>query len=83
MPIAVDIADRLYDYSDEEKAAEAIAEFQAETGLTDEAVIAMWDGPRSVSRDELERRVFEAVDSNGSAKRASQNVPSGLTLQAC
>jgi len=80
MAIAVDIADRLYDYTDEEKAADAVAEFQSDLGISDDAVIALWMGPRCQSRDELERKVFDAVDDNGSVARAKNSIPDGITL---
>jgi hypothetical protein len=80
MTVAVDIADRQYDYTDEEKAAEAIASFQAETGLSDEAVLALWADERSAERVVLERRIFDAVDLNGTAKRAQETVPADITL---
>lgn len=81
MPITVDIADRLYDYTDEEKAAEVVAEFQAETGLDDAAVIALWQEEKNPQRAELDRRIIEAVDSNGSVRRARDNVPAYITLE--
>lgn len=80
MTVAVDIADRQYDYTDEAKAAEAIAEFQAETGLNDEAVLALWADERRPERATLERRIFDAVDLNGSARRARESVPSEISL---
>lgn len=80
MPIIVDIADRLFDYTDEEKAAEAIAEFQAETGLNDGAVIALWADERNPTRAELERRIFDAVEANGTVKRAEETIPNGVCL---
>jgi hypothetical protein len=80
MTIAVDIADRQYDYTDEEKAAETIAAFQAEAGLSDEAVLALWADEGNPERNKLERRIYEAVDLNGSAKRAQETVPADITL---
>ena len=80
MAVSVDIADRLYDYTDEEKAAEAIAEFQASTGLDDEAVIALWVDEKNPNRAELEKLIFEAVDANGTVKRAREHVPGGVNL---
>lgn len=80
MTIAVDIADRQYDYTDEEKAAETIAAFQAETGLSDEAVLALWGDEGSQERSDLERRIIDAVDLNGSARRAQETVPAGIIL---
>ncbi|WAC49800.1 hypothetical protein OVA03_07845 [Asticcacaulis sp. SL142] len=80
MGVSVDIADRLYDYTDEEKAAEAVSEFQFETGLSDAEVVALWDIDADPRRNELERRIFEAVDANGSVKRAQESVPGGVAL---
>ena len=80
MVISVDIADRLYDYTDEEKAAEAVADFQDQNQLGDEDIVTLWTGPADPKRDELERRLFEAVDKNGSAARAATSVPNGITL---
>lgn len=80
MTIAVDIGDRLYDYTDEEKAADAVGKFQAETGLDDAAIIALWDSAGDPRRAELERRIFKAVDENGSVKRAQESVPGDIVL---
>ena len=80
MAISVDIADRLYDYTDEEKAAEAVAEFQTSSGLDDEAVVALWANEEEPLRRELERRIFDAVDANGSIKRAQETIPVCITL---
>ncbi len=80
MAIEVDIADRLYDYTDEEKAAEVIADFQSETGFDDEAVLAVWNDASNPRRAELERRIFEAIDANGSAKRAAESIPNVISL---
>lgn len=80
MSIAVDIADRLYDYTDEERAADAVAVYQNELSLDDKAVLAIWENEADPRRFELERRIFEAVDLNGSAKRAAENVPGGISL---
>ena len=80
MTISVDIADRLYDYTDEEVAAEAVAAFQFETGLNDDAVITLWSHESDPRYRELEKRIIDAVDSNGSVKRAQENVPGGISL---
>ncbi len=80
MTILVDIADRLYDYSDEEKAAEAVALFQIERNLDDVAIVAIWADDTDPRRASLEAAIFGAVDSNGSAKRAQNNVPAGVEL---
>jgi hypothetical protein len=80
MTISVDIADRLYDYSDEEKAAVAVAAFQDEMKLDDEAIVALWDDEKDARRNELEKRIFDAVDGNGSAKRAEETIPDGVSL---
>ena len=80
MSIQVDIADRLYDYTDEEKAAEALAEYQETTGLPDVDIIAIWGNESDPRRAALERIIFDAVDANGSVKRAEENIPNGITL---
>ena len=80
MAISVDIADRLYDYTDEEKAAEAVSEFQAAMGLDDSGVLALWESVANPQRNELERLIFEAIDKNGSAKRQRESIPGGLSL---
>lgn len=82
MAIVVDIADRQFDYTDEEKAAEAIAGYQAETGLSDADVVSLWADVSNANRSELERRIFDAVDANGSARRARETVPAGVSLIA-
>lgn len=80
MAILVDIADRLYDYTDEEKAAEAIAEFQENEGLSDDQILAVWrDGDHPLHL-RLEKVIFDAVDANGSVKRARESIPNGITL---
>ena len=80
MPIAVDIADRLYDYTDEEKAAEAVAIFQDQYDLDDDAVVALWANPNDPMRPVLEKQIFDAVDANGSVRRARESVPSEICL---
>ena len=80
MTIQVDIADRLYDYTDEEKAAEAVAEFQVLKGLDDLSLVTVWENEGSPLRNQLERMIFDAVDSNGTAKRAAESVPGGISL---
>lgn len=80
MSVCVDIADRLYDYTDEEKASEVVAEFQAQYDLDDSAVVAIWADSADPRRSELEKLIFDAVDKNGSAKRARDNVPGGIEL---
>ena len=80
MVVAVDIADRMYDYSDEEKAAEAVAYYQDKSGLDDEAIVALWDNKSDPRRIDLEKRIFDAVDANGTAKRAAESIPNGITL---
>jgi len=80
MAISVDIADRLYDYTDEETAVAAIAQFQTSVGLDDDAVVALWATENDPRRGELEKRIFEAVDANGSVKRAEDAAPSSITL---
>ncbi len=80
MPITVDIADRLYDYTDEEAAAEAVAIFQDQHGLDDGAVVALWGSANDPTRAMLEKQIFDAVDANGSAKRAQECVPAGVSL---
>ncbi|CAL4867006.1 hypothetical protein MMA231_01255 [Asticcacaulis sp. MM231] len=80
MTVVVDIEDRQYDYTDEEKAAQVVADFQAETGLGDEFVIDLWNSDSTPQRSLLEQRIIAAVDLNGSAKRAQETVPAGITL---
>lgn len=80
MTVQVDIADRLYDYTDEEKAAEAVEAFQAESGLDDQAVVAIWSDDSDPRRTQLEKLIFDAVDANGSVKRAQEHVPDGVSL---
>jgi len=80
MAIVVEISDRQYDYTDEEKAAEAIARFQVDNGLDDEAIVTLWADVKNAKRVELERRIFDAVDANGSAKRAEETIPGGISL---
>lgn len=80
MPIAVDIADRQFDYTDEEKAAQAVAIFQAERKLDDNAIVALWENENDPVRAVLEKRIFDAVDANGSVKRAQETVPCGVYL---
>jgi len=80
MAIQVDITDRLYDYTDEEKATEAVGAFQAENGLDDDAVIAIWSDEKDPRHAGLEKLIFDAVDANGSAKRAAESVPDGVSL---
>lgn len=80
MAISVDIADRLYDYTDEEKAAEAVAEFQVLSGLDDEGVVALWQDESDLRRRQLESQIFKAIDDNGSAKRAAESVPAEINL---
>jgi hypothetical protein len=80
MAITVDIADRLYDYTDEEKAAEAIAGFQEEFGLDDTAVLKIWQNEADGRRAGLERLIIAAVDANGSVKRAADNIPGEIIL---
>lgn len=80
MTIAVDIADRLYDYTDEEKAAEAVALYQADMSLDDASILAIWRNEGDPRRMELERRIFGAVDDNGSKKRAEESIPFGISL---
>ena len=80
MSIAVEIADRLYDYTDEEAATAAVADFQDELGLTDQDIMALWSDHSDARRNALEKLIFDAVDANGSAKRASDNVPGGVEL---
>jgi len=80
MAIYVDIADRLYDYTDEEKAAQAIEEYQMSVDLEDATIISLWEDARDPRRLELERRIHSAVEMNGSARRAKESVPTEITL---
>ena len=80
MTIHVDIGDRLYDYTDEEKAAEAIADFQSRTGMDDDSIMSLWLDDSDPRRSELERLIFNAVDQNGTVKRAQEHVPGDIFL---
>ena len=80
MTIAVDIADRMYDYTDEEQAAKAIEGFQYDHNLGDNEIIAIWADDKNPLKIELENCIYDAVDLNGSAKRASEKIPYGITL---
>lgn len=80
MTVAVDIADRLYDYTDEEVAKEAVASFQVDSGLSDSEIVNIWNSRNDPLRLALEDRIFRAVDSNGAAKRAENSIPSGIEL---
>ena len=80
MTIHVDIGDRLYDYTDEEKAAEAVADFQTQTGMGDDSIISLWLDESDPRRNELERLIFDAVDQNGSVARAQEHVPGDILL---
>lgn len=80
MTISVDIADRLFDYTDEEKAADAVAEYQASSGMDDDAILALWANDTDPRREVLENLIFAAVDTNGSAKRAQETIPCGIDL---
>jgi hypothetical protein len=80
MTIAVEITDRQYDYTDEEKATEAVSKFQEEHSLADAQVIAIWNDQSDIRRHDLEKRIFDAVDLNGTAQRANETVPCGVYL---
>lgn len=80
MTIAVDIADRMYDYTDEEVAAKAVEEFQSLNNLTDIEVITIWENQNDPRFPNLEKKIFDAVDANGSVKRAQEKIPCGITL---
>ena len=80
MTVSVDIADRLYDYTDEEKAAGAIADYQASNDLSDQDILTIWLNEADPRHTVLERMIFEAVDAHGSAKRAQTNVPAEIYL---
>ena len=81
MAIIVEISDRLYDYTDEEKASEAVSQFMETHGLDESAVIAIWADATDPRRAEIEKMIFDAVDQNGSQTRADQTIPGGITLQ--
>jgi hypothetical protein len=80
LTIIVDIDDRLYDYTDEERAAEAVANFQELSGLDDSQIVELWSDELDARRVELEKLIFNAVDANGSDKRARESVPGGVHL---
>lgn len=80
MAVIVEINDRLYDYTDEEKATEAVSQFMETHGLDESAVIAIWADATDPRHAEIERVIFDAVDQNGSQRRALESVPSGITF---
>lgn len=80
MTVLVDISDRLYDYTDEEAAGIAVSAFQEEFGISDQEIVLVWGRDSDPRRTELEKRVFKAIEANGSVKRAAESVPSGITL---
>jgi hypothetical protein len=80
MTVSVDIADRLYDYTDEEVAQAVVALFQEENGLSDDDIVSLWNSLNDPLRVQLENRIFKAVDSNGTAKRADNSIPGGIEL---
>ena len=80
MTICVDIADRLYDYTDEEKATQAVEDFQSDTELSDTEILTLWTNAKDPRRLELERRILNAVNLNGSLKRAYEHTPAEISL---
>lgn len=80
MPVVIDIADRLYDYTDEEKAAEAISDFQSEHDLSDQDILLIWSNTAHPMRAEMEKLIFDAIDANGSVRRANESIPSCIEL---
>ncbi|KAF0117175.1 MAG: hypothetical protein FD163_1732 [Hyphomonadaceae bacterium] len=80
MSIIVDIADRMYDYTDEEVAAEAVEAFQYDYNLSDNEVFEIWESNKGSLFLELRDRITDAVDANGSFKRAQETVPCGVSL---
>ncbi len=82
MTIAVDIADRLYDYTDEDEAAKVIARFQDEMGLSDEIILSIWSDFSDPRHSLLETRVIAAIDANGTVKRAQESIPAEIHLVA-
>jgi len=80
MPILVEIADRQYGYTDEEKAADAVAQFQCDRGVTDAEIISQWADEGGPLRSELERVIFDAIDANGSPRRALETIPAEVIL---
>lgn len=80
MSISVEIPDRLYDYTDEEKAAEAIMQFQSSLNLEDKEIIAIWDNASDPRREQLEASIIAAIDANGSVRRAEESIPSEILL---
>jgi hypothetical protein len=82
-PAIADLAtesSRVTVYTDEESAAEAIAEYQETFDLDDQTIVAIWENEADPRRLELERGIFAAVDANGSVKRAQRTVPDGISL---
>lgn len=80
MPISVEISDRLYDYTDEEAACEAIMSFQETHELSEAEIITIWNSGDDPRRAELEACILDAVDQNGSVKRAAESVPCGISI---
>ncbi len=80
MSVSVEISDRLYDYTDEERAANTIAAFQDELGLSDAEILALWQDQMDPRRLRLEKLILDAVDANGTVKRALESVPCEIDL---
>lgn len=83
MALILEIADRLYDYSDEEKALIALQNYQYETGMDDDTIIMYWETAthkKCAQRDEIQHVVYQAIDMNGSFARAAKSIPAGVTI---
>lgn len=80
MSVMVEIADRLYDYTDEEAAASEIASFQEEKALEDITIIEIWSADNHPLKADLQHRIYTAIDANGTVQRAQASIPGELYL---
>ncbi|WP_298331352.1 hypothetical protein [Asticcacaulis sp.] len=80
MAVIVEINDRLYDYTDEEKATEAVSQFMETHGLDEISVVTIWADANDPRHAQIEKVIFDAVDQNGTQKRALESVPGGITI---
>lgn len=62
------------------KASEAISEYQVLYSLDDTALVTIWRDKGAPRQRQIEKLIIDAVDANGSAKRAEQTVPSDINL---
>lgn len=82
MVISVYIEDRLYDYTDEECASDAVLDFQEKNGLSDQQILEIWFDSSDPFHSQLQAVVYEAIDKNGTVKRAQESIPGGITITA-